>query len=257
MIVAVHQGPYAELPEAVATAAEHGAGLVVTAEMITTGYHIGEAAHRLAEPADGPLSAALGALAARHGVALAYGYPERDGPTVYNSAQLLGPDGSRLANYRKTHLFGDLDRTRFAPGDEPVVQADFGGLRTGLLICYDVEFPEMVRAHALAGTHLLLVPTALMQPYERVADLLVPVRAHENGLYVVYANRCDTEGELTYCGHSSISAPDATLAKAGTGPELIFADVDLTALTRAREETPYLTDRRPQLYRSLTEGPQP
>ncbi|MEW2506956.1 carbon-nitrogen hydrolase family protein [Amycolatopsis sp. NPDC047767] len=258
MIVAVHQGPYEELPAALAAAAEGGAVLVVTAEMITTGYAIGAAAvAERAEPADGPLAQELGMLARAHGVALVYGYPERDGDAVYNSAQLLSAQGDRLANYRKTHLFGDLDRGQFSPGTEPVVQADLDGLRLGLLICYDVEFPELVRAHALAGTQVLLVPTALMRPYERVADAVVPVRAYESQLYVVYANRCDVEGELSYCGHSSVAAPDGTVTAAGEGPELIFADVDPAVLARARTENTYLADRRPALYRSLTEeGPQ-
>nr|WP_255638310.1 nitrilase-related carbon-nitrogen hydrolase [Amycolatopsis sp. DSM 110486] len=147
MIVAVHQGPYEELPAALAAAAEGGAALVVTAEMITTGYAIGAAAvAERAEPADGALAQELGALAAEHGVALVYGYPERNGDAVYNSVQLLSAQGERLANYRKTHLFGDLDRGQFSPGADLVVQADLGGLRVGLLICYDVEFPEPVRA---------------------------------------------------------------------------------------------------------------
>ncbi|WP_328603110.1 carbon-nitrogen hydrolase family protein [Amycolatopsis sp. NBC_00345] len=256
MIIAVHQGPYDELPDAVAEASARGAGLVVTAEMITTGYAIGAATHERAEPSDGPFAREIGALAAKHGVAIAYGYPERDGGRVYNSVQLVDAGGARLANYRKTHLFGDLDRAWFTPGAEAVVQADLGGLRVGLLICYDVEFPELVRAHALAGTQLLLVPTALMRPYELVAETLVPARAYESQLYVAYANRCDSEGELTYCGLSSIVAPTGTvLAKAGDGPALISADVDAGALEASRAENTHLADRRPELYRSLTEGP--
>ncbi|MFI5613783.1 carbon-nitrogen hydrolase family protein [Amycolatopsis sp. NPDC051903] len=256
MIVAVHQGPFSQLPEALGAAAERGASLVVTAEMGTTGYAIGPAAvAERAEPADGPRARELGALAREHGVALVYGYPERDGDAVYNSAQLLSAQGERLANYRKTHLYGDLDRSQFSPGGELVVQADLDGVRVGLLICYDVEFPEPVRAHGLAGTQLLLVPTALMRPYERVADALVPIRAHESQLYVVYANRCDAEGELTYCGHSTVASPDETVAKAGDGPELIFAEIDSAVLTRPANT--YLADRRPELYRCLTEGPQP
>ncbi|WP_409463348.1 carbon-nitrogen hydrolase family protein [Amycolatopsis sp. GA6-003] len=256
MIIAVQQGPFERLPEAMAAAAERGAELIVTAEMGTTGYHIGaKAVAELAEPADGPRAAELGELAAKHKIAVVYGYPERAGDAVYNSAQLLSAQGERLANYRKTHLFGDLDRDQFSPGDEPVVQADFNGLRAGLLICYDVEFPELVRAHALAGTELLLVPTALMRPYERVADLLIPARAHESQLYVVYANRCDTEGELSYCGRSTVASPEEVVAKAGPGEELLFAELDPAVLAQARAETPYLADRRPSLYRSLTEGP--
>ncbi|WP_103352084.1 carbon-nitrogen hydrolase family protein [Amycolatopsis sp. CA-128772] len=246
MRVAVHQGPLGDLPRI-------DADLVVTAEMITTGYHIGARTHELAEPADGPTAARMSALARQRGTALAYGYPETDGEHVYNSVQLIDATGHRLANYRKTHLFGDLDKAWFTPGDEPVVQADLGGIRVGLLICYDVEFPELVRAHALAGTELLVVPTALMSPYEIVADTLVPARAYESQLFVAYANRCDTERELTYCGRSCVVAPTgAVLARAGAGPEVIAADVTRDALTASRLENTHLADRRPELYRGTT-----
>ncbi|MFK0249035.1 carbon-nitrogen hydrolase family protein [Amycolatopsis azurea] len=250
MKIAVHQGSYDELPSAVATS---GADLVIAAEMITTGYHIGARSHELAEPADGPTSARMSALARETGAALVYGYPESDSGRVYNSVQLIGSDGRRLANYRKTHLFGDIDRDWFEPGAEAVVQADLDGLRIGLLICYDVEFPELVRAHALAGTELLVVPTALMSPYELVADTLVPARAYESQLFVAYANRCDTEQDLTYCGRSCVVAPTGeVLARAGSGPELISADITRDALAASRLENTHLADRRPDLYRGLS-----
>ena len=246
MKVAIHQGPLGDLPRI-------DADLVVTAEMITTGYHIGARTHELAEPADGPTAARMAALARQLGTALAYGYPETDGEHVYNSVQLVDATGQRLANYRKTHLFGDLDKAWFTPGDEPVVQADLGGVRIGLLICYDVEFPELVRAHALAGTELLVVPTALMSPYELVADTLVPARAYESQLFVAYANRCDTERELTYCGRSCVVAPTGeVLARAGAGPGVIAADVTRDALAASRLENTHLADRRPELYRGTT-----
>ncbi|WP_370966836.1 carbon-nitrogen hydrolase family protein [Amycolatopsis sp. cg9] len=250
MRVAIHQGPFAELPAALAGT---DADLVVTAEMSTTGYHIGARTHELAEPADGPIARRMSALARETGVALAYGYPESDGAQVHNSVQLVDAAGRRLANYRKTHLFGDLDKAWFTPGGEAVVQADLGGLRIGLLICYDVEFPELVRAHALAGTELLVVPTALMSPYELVADTLVPARAYESQLFVAYANRCDTERELTYCGRSCVVAPTGeVLARAGSGPELVHADVTREALAASRLENTHLADRRPELYRGTT-----
>ena len=246
MKVAIHQGPLDDLPRI-------DADLVVTAEMGTTGYHIGARTHELAEPADGPTATRMSALARETGTALVYGYPETDGEHVYNSVQLVDATGQRLANYRKTHLFGDLDKAWFTPGDEAVVQADLGGLRVGLLVCYDVEFPELVRAHALAGTELLVVPTALMSPYELVADTLVPARAYESQLFVAYANRCDTEQELTYCGRSCVVAPTgAVLARAGSGPGVIAADVTRDALTASRLENTHLADRRPELYRGTT-----
>ncbi|MFC4504585.1 MULTISPECIES: carbon-nitrogen hydrolase family protein [Streptomyces] len=240
------------LDEAAGRAVAAGAGLLVAPEMFLTGYAIGDGIARLAEPADGDSADAVAELAGRHGLALAYGYPERDSDAVYNSAQLISADGTRLANYRKTHLFGCFERDHFTPGEQPVVQAELDGLRVGLMICYDVEFPENVRAHALAGTDLLLVPTAQMHPFQFVAESMIPVRAFENQMYVAYVNRVGQEGEFEFVGLSTLAGPDGVArARAGRGEELILADADPVALTVSREANPYLKDRRPGLYGSL------
>jgi predicted amidohydrolase len=239
------------LDAAARRAAGAGAGLLIAPEMFLTGYAIGDDIHRLAEPADGPSAQRLAEVAVAHGVALAYGYPERGaGGETYNAVQLIGPDGQRLANYRKTHLFGGFERKYFTPGDTPVVQADLHGLRLGFLICYDVEFPENVRAHALAGTDLLVVPTAQMHPFEFVAESLVPTRAWESQLYVAYVNRHGVEGEFEFVGLSCLAGPEggAALARAGRGEELLLADADPEVVRASRAANPYLADRRPELY---------
>lgn len=240
------------LDEAAGRAAAAGAGLLVAPEMFLTGYAIGDDIARLAEPADGDSADAVADLAGRHGLAVAYGYPERDGETVYNAAQLISADGVSLANYRKTHLFGCFERDHFTPGDRPVVQADLGGLTVGLMICYDVEFPENVRAHALAGTGLLVVPTAQMHPFQFVAESMIPVRAFENQMYVAYVNRVGREGEFEFVGLSTLAGPDGVArARAGREEELVFADADPAFVAASREANPYLKDRRPGLYGSL------
>ncbi|MFF5304909.1 carbon-nitrogen hydrolase family protein [Streptomyces sp. NPDC013161] len=240
------------LDEAAGRAAAGGAALLAAPEMFLTGYAIGDYVGRLAEPADGDSADAVAEIAGRHGLAVAYGYPERDADAVYNSAQLISADGTRLANYRKTHLFGDFERAHFTPGEQPVVQAELNGLTVGLMICYDVEFPEPVRAHALAGTDLLLVPTANMHPFQFVAEALVPVRAWENQMYVAYINRIGQEGEFDFFGLSTLAGPDGVArTRAGRGEELLLADVDSELLANSRAANPYLTDRRPGLYGSL------
>lgn len=258
--IALYQGPggvpasrtgsLAALDAAARRAAERGARLLITPELALTGYALHDvAAH--AEPADGPGPRAVAALAARHGVAVAYGYPERATGTgaVHNSVQLVGPDGDRLADYRKTHLYGGFETGSFTPGDRLVVQADLDGVRLGLLICYDVEFPETVRAHALAGTELLLVPTALMSPYEFVPAVLVPARAWENGLFLAYVNRHGPEGGFEFTGSSTLAAPDGTArVRAGKGETLLIADVDPAELRAPFPANTYLADRRPELY---------
>ncbi|MFP1628187.1 carbon-nitrogen hydrolase family protein [Streptomyces sp. 5K101] len=260
------------LDEAAGRAAAAGARLLVCPEMFLTGYAIGDDVPKLAEPADGPGARAVAEIAVRHGIAVHYGYPERAGERrgvspaevpqlplggaprgmIHNSAQLIGPDGERLANYRKTHLFGSFEQQWFTPGETAVVQAELDGIRMGLLICYDVEFPENVRAHALAGTDLLLVPTAQMHPFQFVAESLVPVRAFESQMYIAYVNRTGPEGEFEFVGLSSLASPDgAVRTRAGRGEELVVGEVDPVLLAASREDNPYLRDRRPGLYRSL------
>lgn len=242
------------LDEAAARTAAAGGTLLVTPEMFLTGYAIGDDVARLAEPADGPSAEAVARVAARHGIAVAYGCPERDGDAVFNAVRLVGADGTALAGYRKTHLYGPFEHAHFTPGDRPVVQAELHGLRVGLLVCYDVEFPENVRAHALAGTDLLVVPTAQMHPYRFVADAVVPVRAFENQMYVAYVNRVGHEGEFEFVGLSVLAGPDGVArARAGAGEELVLGDVDPALLAASRAANPYLADRRPGLYGTLTD----
>ncbi|MFJ8885970.1 carbon-nitrogen hydrolase family protein [Streptomyces sp. NPDC102402] len=242
----------AALDEAAGRAAAAGARLLVCPELYLTGYAIGGAVPELAESADGPSARAVADICARHGLAVHYGYPERAGEAVFNAAQLIGPDGTALANYRKTHLFGGFEEEWFTPGDTPVVQAELDGVRVGLLICYDVEFPENVRAHALAGTDLLLVPTALMHPFPFVAEAVVPVRAYESQLYIAYVNRTGPEGGFDFTGLSCLAGPDGTVrARAGRGEELLVGEVDPGLLVTSRAANPYLRDRVPGLYGSL------
>jgi predicted amidohydrolase len=239
----------ARLRERARAAAADGAELLITPEMSMTGYNIGERVAKLAEPADGPLFDAVSRIAAQTGVAIVYGFPESADGKVYNAVRLVDATGASRALYRKTHLFGDLDRNLFSAGDDLVVQADLGEHRIGFLVCYDVEFPEAVRAHALAGTTFLVVPTALMGPNTSVATLLAPARAVENQIHLAYVNRCDTEAELDYVGLSTLVGPDGTeLLRAGPTEELLVGEVDPAATELSRAELSYLGDRRPELY---------
>lgn len=242
----------AMLHEACVAARAQGADLLVMPEMGLTGYAwplaqlVG-----FAEPADGPLCRAACALAREHRLALVIGYPERgaDG-ALYNAAQLIGADGEPRLHYRKTHLFGALDRERFRAGDVLPPPVTLNGLKLALAICYDIEFPELARSYRLQGADVLLVPTANMHPYTSVATTLVPARAEENGLYVAYANYCGEEGELRYCGLSSICGPNGRMLAAAddAAPALILADLDAATLAQTRAAQPYLAGRRPELY---------
>jgi predicted amidohydrolase len=259
--LAIFQGPaeggdtLAIMERAASRAAAGGARLLILPEMFLTGYNIGAGAvHAAAQARDGAACGAAGEIARRHGVALLYGYPElgADGQ-VYNAALLMERDGVARAHYRKTQLFGDVDRAAFSPGADAVVTAEIDGVRLGILICYDVEFPELVRGLALAGADLIAVPTAQMTPFEFVPRVMIPARAYENSVFVAYANRCGVEGQFAYTGESCIAGPDGGfLARAGGGEELIAAELDPALLRAARRANTYLADRRPALYGALT-----
>lgn len=265
MKLAVYQGEAAgggiegqldHLADIAERAAEAGARLLVLPEMYLTGYHIGpDAVAGLAEPVDGPSARRAAEIAKSAGIAFLYGYPERgENGRIYNAALLIDRDGRTLANHRKTHLFGDIDKNAFSPGEGPPTLALLDGMKLGILICYDVEFPEAVRLLALEGADLIAVPTALMTPYDFIAKSLVPARAYENQVFLAYANRAGKEQELTYLGQSCIVGPDGVeLARAGLGDDLIIADLDMPRLQKSRAINTYLPDRRPELYRALAD----
>lgn len=231
------------------------ADLLVLPEMFLTGYNIGaEAAGALAQAQDGPAAQAIAALARQTGVAVLYGYPERspDG-RIFNAVQLIDANGQRLCNYRKTHLFGDLDHSMFSPGEDDFPLVELNGWKLGFLICYDLEFPENNRRLALAGAELILVPTANMVPFDFVADVTVRARAFENQCYVAYANYCGQEGQIRYCGQSSLAAPDGQrIARAGLDEALIVGTLDRQTMLDSRAANRYLQDRRPELYSALS-----
>ncbi len=239
------QGNLTRLEAAAREAVSAGAQLLICPEMFITGYAIGApAVQSLAQAADGAWAEAVAGIAQRHQVAVVYGYPERgaDG-RVYNAAQWIDASGLHCLNYRKAYLFGDLDRSQFAAEAQSARTFDFHGWKVGMLICYDVEFPEATRALALAGADLIVVPTANMADYDFVAHSLVPVRAYENQLFVAYANFTGPEGTLQYGGLSVVAGPDgATLTQAGREQALVFATLDDERLTAARNAAQHVRD---------------
>ncbi|MCK9799142.1 carbon-nitrogen hydrolase [Pseudomonas chlororaphis] len=230
------------------------ADLLVLPEMFLSGYNIGpEAVGALAEAQDGPSAQRIAGIAQAAGLAILYGYPERaDDGQIYNAVQLIDAQGRQLCNYRKTHLFGDLDHAMFSAGADEFPLVELNGWMLGFLICYDIEFPENARRLALAGAELILVPTANMTPYDFVADVTVRSRAFENQCYVAYANYCGHEEDIHYCGQSSIAAPDGSrIALAGLDEALISGTLDRQLMLDSRAINRYFHDRRPELYDDL------
>jgi predicted amidohydrolase len=236
-------------------AAAAGAAILLCPECWLCGYNIGTAVTALAEHRDGCSSQVVAGIARGNNIAIAYGYAEREvaGGEVYNAVQVIGPDGNRLGHYRKTHLFGADERAAYRPGDRFERPFELGGFKIGLLICYDVEYPEAVRSVALLGAEVILVPTALTEEYAAVPDFLVPARAVENQVFVAYCNHAGVENGMRFLGGSRLTDIDGKpLAAAGAGEALIVGEISQRRRLEAANCYPYRTDRRPELYGLLS-----
>lgn len=240
-------------------AADRGARLVVFPECALCGYAFRSRAEAVphAELLPGPTTQALVADCRELHVFAAFGLLER-GPNgeLYNACALVGPDGL-VAVYRKAHLpFLGVDRFT-TPGDTPFAVHDLGGLRVGMLICYDDSFPEAARCLNLLGADLVLLPTNWPSGAAGTAKFLVPARALENHVYYAAVNRVGEEGGFRFIGRSKIVGPDGeTLAAAEHDKAaLLEATID-PAAARAKHlvripgtyELHRLADRRPDLY---------
>lgn len=231
------------------------ADMVIFPELFLTGYNIGDEAGALSESVDGPSAQRVSAIAAEYKVSLLYGYIERANGVLYNSARLVDATGIQLANYRKTHLFGDEERRIFEPGDG-LALATVAGVKLGILICYDIEFPEIVRALSLQGAKLIAVPTALAGPYYEVPTSIIRSRAYENQVFVAYVDHVGSERELTFIGGSAIVGPDGhDLVRAGEREEtLMVAGIDVALYRDSYQQNTYLADRRPELYADVAKS---
>ncbi len=174
---------------------------------------------------------------------------------IANRGFLFGPDGQLICRYDKIHMFDvDLDNGEswresavYRPGESTIV-ADLEFGKMGFAICYDVRFPQLFRAQAMAGTEIFTLPTAFTRQTGLAHwDILVRARAIENGAFLIAAAQAGLheDGRETY-GHSIIVDPwGRVLAEAGdSGEAVITADIDLAAVSEARKKIPNLKNAR-------------
>jgi predicted amidohydrolase len=187
------------------------------------------------------------------------GFPEKSAARVYNSSALIGPDGRVRDVYRKLHLFDD-EKLWFAPGDRAPRVSRAGAARVGMLICFDWRFPEIWRVLALDGADVIAHPSNLVVP--RAAQMATPVRALENRVYVVTANRVGADvrpdRRIAFTGRSQVVSPDGlVLARAGSSSEkALVADIDLKQARNkkfGKTRNEIFRDRRPEFYGPVSE----
>jgi predicted amidohydrolase len=189
--------------------------LVVLPELFLSGYEL-ENVEPLAVELDGAELGELREAAGAARTAVVVGLAERVDGGVANSAVCVEAGGAIAGVYRKTHPFGE-ERGTYVAGDE-LVTAELGGRVLGLMICFDMEFPEVARALAERGADMLVTISANSPPFELDHDVFARARALENGLPHVYVNRVGEEDGLPFSGGSLALDPDARVL-AAAGPE--------------------------------------
>jgi predicted amidohydrolase len=207
---------------------------------------------RLAEANDGAQVEQLSTAAGRIGIAIVAGFAERAGNRVYNAALLVTAEGGRHL-YRKCQLYGDYEKRLFEPGPAAPAVFDVDAVKLGMLICFDVEFPELVRGMALAGAGVIVVPTALPDNpvFRMIPDRMISVRAFENQIPIVYSNHAGADPAFSFAGRSVICLPDGSEAARAprTGDALIFADYEPANFLASRETNCYLGELRKDHFR--------
>lgn len=223
-------------------AAIGGVDMVVFPELFLPGYNRPDLHRTLAQPINGEWIIRLSTLVKKAGCGLTLGWAEADGDQIYNAAICFDQQGHILANYRKIQLFGDMEKQSFIPSTQYQI-FEWKGQKAALLICYDIEFPQHCRALAEQGVSLVFVPTANPQGHEYVSKVLVPARASEMGVTIVYANYCGTEQGLTFAGLSIIVGPDSnSIASAGNTQSILIAELDEPALQNPEFRSTQLQD---------------
>lgn len=224
-----------------------GASLAVLPEMFPCGFD-NEALVRHAAKTPAVLER-LSAFARQHAMAVAGSFPEASEQGIHNTLYMIDKDGEVRDGYRKLHLFRLTDEHRyFSPGSR-MVTADTAFGRMGLMICYDLRFPELARSLTLAGARILIVPAQWPTPRAAHWQTLLRARAIENQVFVIGANRTGADEDLTFPGLSAIIDPwGQVLAEAGDEDGIILAEIDMARVDEARGQIPVMTDRRNDIY---------
>lgn len=242
-------------------ATEQRVDLIILPELITTGYECGVSFTDYAQRVPGPSVNLIGQRASEYGVHIAFGLvtKERVESILHNALVVVGPDGDLIGQYHKVHLRGE-ERMTFRPGFRyQVLETDFGAL--GLMLGWDLAFPEVARSLALEGAELLMVAANWEAPHADEWRTYLRARAYENAIFVAAANRVGSEPSYSFFGDSAIFGPRGQVYASlfdevdpETGDPIegyVVAKVDLDDVRRYREEFQMFQYREPNTYRSV------
>ena len=241
---------HAKAEQLIRTAAKEKPDVILLPELWDVGFFPRENLKELADPDCTKAVSFLSGLAKELGIHLVAGSVAcLRGEKVYNTACVFDRTGTCIARYDKTHLFSPMgEHEFFTPGDH-VCRFSLDGHHCGLIICYDIRFPELTRAMTVQGLEMLFVVS--QWPDVRIPHLQVLTRARaiENQMFLACCNACGEAGDTRYGGCSAVVDPwGKVLAQAGAGPETVTADCDFGTTDRIRQSMHVFADRRPELY---------
>ncbi|MGY4769597.1 nitrilase family protein [Kribbella sp. CWNU-51] len=253
----------AAVEERLTTAADHGAGLIVLPELATTGYvfETREEAYAHSEPVPGGRSVDMFTrIAAERDVYIVGNVVEQANGRLYDTAVLVGSEGY-IGRYRKTHLW-NTEKLWFTPGDEGFSVFDTRIGRIGLLVCWDIWFPETARIVTQLGADIICIPTGWVWTPPPLYDAsgvcmaahLTITAAHANNVFIATADRIGQERGAGFMGNSLIAGTNGWPVDRIAGPDedtIIYADIDLTAARTApiwNQLNDLHRDRRTDLY---------
>jgi predicted amidohydrolase len=244
----------------VVRAKREGAQLVIFPELSLTGYVVRDQIYELAERIPGPSTRIVEKLAKENELHIIFGMPEtseRAQATLYNSAVLVGPNGL-IGKYRKmylpTHSIFE-EKRYFRPGYQVAVYDTKLG-KIGLVICYDIYFPEVTRLTRLKGAQLIVCISASPGIRRAFFETLTAARAIENTAFLAYVNRAGIEDGLQFWGGSRIIGPSGRIiAEAKYDEEdFVVAEMDYADAKQVEAFVPTLRDLRPELFDKLKES---
>lgn len=246
--------------EAANKAVEKGAKIICFAELAFTPFYPQEKSKGnnldLAQDISGFITEAFCKVAKENGVVVIINLYEKDGDKTYDSSPVIGTNGEILGITRMLHITDYeffYEKDYYYPGDTgvKVYNTEFG--RIGVSICYDRHYPEYMRALAVEGAEIVFIPQAgaLGEWPEGLYQAEVRTAAFQNGYFAALCNRVGKEKHLEFAGESFVCDPDGNMiAEAGTGTEeILFADIDLSAVKSSHAKRLFFRDRRNELYK--------
>ncbi len=229
--------------------------VILLPELWNTGFAPKQIDASLADEDGARTKALCGSLAKGYGVNIVAGSVlARKSGALNNTAYVFDRAGSCVAEYDKTHLFSPSGEGEAYQAGDQIVTFLLDGVTCGIMICYDLRFPELARALALSGARVVFIPAEWRKVATKQMRALLDARAIENQQYVALCNGCGSAFGTCFGGSSAIVDPlGNVLVEAGEGEEIIFSSIVLEAQKRIRKELPVFFDRRPTLYGPISQ----